>query len=353
MSIVVVSASCRTWIALASSETHCVVGRACEESTKRMDSQATAFEPERATIMKRQAHRRAFTLVELLVVIAIIAVLIGLLLPAVQSAREAARRSSCGSNLRQLSTAMLSHHDARGRFPAGNVFSQAAHDSAANDHKGGNWYCGMFGWPAYILPYMEAQGLFDQLDFSRLAFTPEASLESWHGGAAIGASENRAVADAMPAGFRCPSARVIYKSHKDYSAASSSRLTCCPERSAQNGVFFRDSKTSIRDITDGSSKTFMLTEDAHSWFNADGTAYTQGTNDFFWVNHASSGFSTGEYAPNALLSVNRQRAARGPHPQALGVAMADGSSRFLSESVDITVFRNMFTIAGNEIQVDQ
>ena len=118
---------------------------------------------------------RAFTLVELLVVIAIIAVLVGLLLPAVQSAREAARRSSCGSNLRQLSTAMLSHHDARGRFPAGNVFSQAAHDSAANDHKGGNWYCGMFGWPAYILPYMEAQGLFDQLDFSRLAFTPEAS----------------------------------------------------------------------------------------------------------------------------------------------------------------------------------
>jgi len=297
------------------------------------------------------AARRAFTLVELLVVIAIIAVLIGLLLPAVQAAREAARRSSCGVNLRQIGTAMLNHHDARGRFPAGNVFSQAGHDSPANDHRGGNWYCGMFGWPAYILPYMEAQGLFDQIDFSLLAFTPQASQESWHGGGAIGSVENRPVAEAMPAGFRCPSARLLYRSHKDYSAASSSRLACCPERSAQNGMFFRDSRTSLRDITDGSSKTFMITEDAHAWFNADGSAYTQGTNDFFWVNHASSGFSTGEYAPNALLSTNRQRAARGPHPGIMGVTMADASVRFLAETIDLTVFRNTFTIAGTETAV--
>ena len=104
--------------------------------------------------------RIAFTLVELLVVIAIIATLIGLLLPAVQSAREAARRSQCGNHLRQLSLGILTYHDARKKFPL--VFW------ASNNYRGspqnGTYGWGI-SWTARVLPFIEQSTLHDQVNF--------------------------------------------------------------------------------------------------------------------------------------------------------------------------------------------
>ena len=108
-------------------------------------------------------NRNAFTLVEVLVVIAIIGTLVGLLLPAVQSAREAARRTSCTNNLRQFGLALFNFESARGCFPKTDARPNAT---------AGNWSAGE-GWslPARVLPYFEEGNLARQFDFKQAAFT--------------------------------------------------------------------------------------------------------------------------------------------------------------------------------------
>src|SRR5262245_55758548 len=92
-----------------------------------------------------------FTLVELLVVVAIIGVLVALLLPAVQSAREAARRMTCQSNLKQHAIAMHNYHDTWLKLPAGLMGSASSPDDG-------------FGWGTAILPFVEQKALFDKIN---------------------------------------------------------------------------------------------------------------------------------------------------------------------------------------------
>jgi len=156
----------------------------------------------------------------------------------------------------------------------------------------------------------------------------------------------------MPNTLSCPSAPTLTANHKDYSAASMGTWACCPERvTTANGIFWRNSETRIAEITDGTSNTFMLLEAAHSWFEADGTPYSRGSNEFLFVNHASSGYATGVYAPNALVSSSRHRFARSHHPGGLGAVLADASVRFVKEEVNLTVYRNTYTRAGAETAV--
>lgn len=107
--------------------------------------------------------RHAFTLIELLVVIAIIAILVALLLPAVQQAREAARRTSCKNNLKQLGTALHNHLDTHGSFPPGYV----NYDESGNRYRTGGWQVSVnemgFNWVCNIFPFMEQPGLHDQI----------------------------------------------------------------------------------------------------------------------------------------------------------------------------------------------
>lgn len=109
--------------------------------------------------MKRScAPRGGFTLIELLVVIAIIAILVALLLPAVQQAREAARRSSCKNNLKQLGVALHNYHDTHRVFPPGYVIN-SAFSTPCSGSNGRNGY----GWGTMILPFVEEAALYDAL----------------------------------------------------------------------------------------------------------------------------------------------------------------------------------------------
>lgn len=134
--------------------------------------------------MSAHLRRVGFTLVELLVVIAIIGILVALLLPAIQAARESARRSECGSKLRQLGMAVHNYHDVHTRLPAGYIYNGTAGDP--------EW-----GWPVAIFPFLELASLYDQFDPGRSRLK-----QYYYSGAP--ATTQTLCQTPLPA-FRCPS----------------------------------------------------------------------------------------------------------------------------------------------------
>ena len=320
--------------------------------------------------------RAGFTLVELLVVIAIIGVLVALLLPAVQAAREAARRTQCGNNLKQLALSYHNYHDTFLQFPAGAIGSDAQSTGANNRNGAGaannGFYDGMWGWPVAILPYIEGGNLAEQFDLNSKPYVAERA-DVWFG---TFGPENRhgprnvAPCQQMPKCFACPSTPRISgpSAYKDYAINAGGGVNmsaCCPERALESdGIGHKNSKVRMAEVTDGTSNTFLHLEQASTYVElARGVTGTKfrglPTNPFVWVNHNSQGMviaavGTGRPMPPnpvpALMQAWGQnaRVSWSYHPTGIQASLCDGSVRFIPNTIAQVTWQGTFTRSGGE-----
>ncbi|MGQ9564741.1 MAG: DUF1559 domain-containing protein [Thermogutta sp.] len=319
--------------------------------------------------------RRGFTLVELLVVIAIIGLLIALLLPAVQAAREAARRSQCTNNLKQIGLALHTYVDANGRFPMLSVRFTWYTNSWQTQH---------LSWRTRILPYVEQKSIYDRVNWiDRQVWNVEPGLTIRNTDLAV----YRCPSDrgGRPAGTSSSWAPTNYVANQGADECtdmcSSSYFSTNPRLTL--GLFRENWAPSFADIIDGTSNTQAVSECLvnEPWVCrgtcgiADNPAalppcvagtdgYTITKNDeayrgYSWFRGYAgyeSSYST-LMAPNDRLTRNHEcmatstrnvHAARSRHPGGVNVCLADASVRFIGETIDMNVWRATSTIQGNE-----
>lgn len=324
---------------------------------------------------------RGFTLIELLVVIAIIAILIALLLPAVQQAREAARRTQCKNNLKQLGLAMHNYHDVFNTFPPGAVHSTVPRSGAGNTSFGPSFY-------AMLLPYVERATMYKKMIFE--GKSPGYVNE----GNSTTATNNLGVINEAGAmnWMRCPSSVMPEREPNRDPFAHYAGIGGCADPQtftetriyndgglgliSGGGMAIANKPIRIRDVTDGTSNTMHLGEmsgrierlvaGTYSYPSPSGTVHgwLMGTRNAGFPPNLDTGTSGGDqrcfnmvtirYSPNQAPFANQlfpgmgsNQGANNPlssqHPGGVQITLGDGSCRFISENMDLETLKKLAT----------
>jgi prepilin-type N-terminal cleavage/methylation domain-containing protein len=302
--------------------------------------------------------RRAFNVIELLIVIAIIAMLIGFLLPAIHRARESARRIQCVNNLKQITLGLHNYHDIVGTFPPGYI-SFTQDNQPEGTEIGPGW-----GWASMSLGQIEQMRIYDTINFS---------LPTWEFGA-------MGIRSIQMNTFHCPSN--VGSSPIAISDASGKMLVSDLATSqyvgvagqlppaafpAQNdGIFFRNSKVSVRDIIDGTSTTLMIGERSQNVASATWVGMipfgVSCTNPTWPVQEcdSSNALILGHTGPTpnapAISTPNSPTASvanfNSRHPGGSFFGFGDGSVRFVRDTVNPQTFGELATRSGGEVISD-
>ncbi len=324
----------------------------------------------------KNRRKSGFTLIELLVVIAIIAILIALLLPAVQQAREAARRTQCKNNLKQLGLAMHNYHDVHKCFPSGFINDYGRAQNIANQdyvHKltgtSTTRSAAQWSWSAFVLPFIDLANNYTQLGVSD-AFAAEALTQvSVQGLMQTPVTSFRCPSDTGPDISRIGEYRPGDTAGARHDVALSNYVAVYGGSGGTNinldasngtaGVIYNDSKVRIRDVTDGTSNTIMVGERSYEkdharcgrkQTNGAGTMYISAASNM--LNHANRGGNGALGTPGNGINWDSTIADCGNlwnakahfashHTGGAQFTLADGAVRFISENVDLTTYRRL------------